>query len=105
MERLPKSRIDIGLQRNLEGSVRVAGAEKICVTYEEALFIVICVNEPTSYAIDILAANSSGTWVVNVHAINTYLYLASLRVLTFGWKHVNIWLSKHDKQVPFTRTT
>ena len=49
---------DLGLQGGLEGLVRVVGAEEVGVAHEEALLVVVGVDEPAGNAVGAVAARS-----------------------------------------------
>ena len=46
VEGLPRVLVDLGLERGLERLVRVVRAEEVGVADEEALFVVVSVDEP-----------------------------------------------------------
>ena len=48
MQRLPGFPVDFGLESRPEGFVGVVGAEEVSVANEEALLVVVGVNEPAS---------------------------------------------------------
>jgi hypothetical protein len=64
------SRVDFGLQRRFQRTVWVVGAKKIGVANEEALFVVVSVDEPAGDAISIVADDFAGLGFENIDAIH-----------------------------------
>ena len=70
MEGFPGFLVDFGFEGGLEGFVGVVGAEEVGVAHEEAFLVVVGIDEPTSNAIGVVAANLTGVGVEDVHAMN-----------------------------------
>jgi len=51
VQRGPGFRVDLRLQRRLQRAVGIVGAEEVGVTDEEALFVVVGVDEPAGNAV------------------------------------------------------
>ena len=80
VERFPGFPVDIGFERRLEGFVRVVGAKEIGVPQEEALLVVVGVDEPTGDSVRAVAADLPGVGMEDVHAVNLDLELTFIRV-------------------------
>ena len=66
VERLPVSLVHLGAQRTFELVVGFIGAGEVGVTYEEALFVVVGVDEPAGDAVGAVAADFAGAGVEHV---------------------------------------
>jgi len=73
IERGPGFLVDLGLESGLERAVGVVRAEEIGVADEEALFVVVGVDEPAGNAIGAVAADFAGLRMEYVHAMNSDL--------------------------------
>ena len=60
VERRPCLGVDLGLERRLEGLLRVAGADEVVVPDEEALFVVVGVDEPARDPVCAVASDFAG---------------------------------------------
>ena len=58
VQRRPGFCVDLGLERRLERAVGVVGAEEVGVADEEALLVVVGVDEPAGDAVGAVAATS-----------------------------------------------
>ena len=82
MERGPGFLVDLGFEGGLQGLVRIVRAEKIGVADEEALFVVVGVDEPAGDAVGVVAADFAGIGVEDIHAVDL-----DLRVVVSGqWR-------------------
>src|SRR6185436_9449770 len=64
---------DLGFERGLQRFVRIVCPEEIGVTHEEALFVVVSVDEPTSNSIRTVAAHFAGVRVKDIYAVDLHL--------------------------------
>ena len=62
--------VDFGFQGGSERLVGVAGAEEVGLADEEALFVVVGVDEPAGDAFGAVAADFAGGWVEDVDAVD-----------------------------------
>ena len=76
VQRRPGFFVDLGLERGLEGLVGIVCAEEIGVADEEALLVVIGVDEPAGDAFGAVAADFAGVGMEDVHAVDLDLNLA-----------------------------
>ena len=60
VEGFPGSSVDLGLEGGLERLVGVVGAEEVGVADEEALLVVVGVDEPAGDAVGVVAADFAG---------------------------------------------
>ena len=60
VQRRPRVLVDLGLERRLERLVRIVRAEEVRVADEEALLVVVGVDEPAGDAVGIVAADLAG---------------------------------------------
>src|SRR6516162_381011 len=67
VERCPLGLVDLGLEGALELAVRVIGPGEIGVADEEALAVVIGVEEPTGNVVSRATPNRAGRRVVDIH--------------------------------------
>ena len=82
VERFPGFLVDFCFEGRPEGFVRVIGAEEIGVAYEEALLVVIGIDEPAGDAVGAVTADLAGVGVEHVDAMN-----GDLRVVISGqWR-------------------
>ena len=76
------SLVDFGFEGCLEGFVRVVGAEEIGMAHEEALLVVVGIDEPAGDAVGAVTADLAGVGVEHVDAMN-----GDLRVVVSGqWR-------------------
>ena len=80
----------------LRAFVRVVGAEEIGVAYEEALLVVVGVNEPAGDAVSAVTADLASVRVEHVDAFDFDLYLTVIRI-----EDVDIRFTEDDKEVAF----
>ena len=99
MQRLPRLLVDLGFERGLERLVRVVGAEEIGVPKEEALLVVIGVDEPAGDGIGVVAADLAGIGVEDVDAFDLDLDLALVGVAAFSREDVDVRLAEDDEEV------
>src|SRR5262245_60110802 len=85
VERLPGSLVDLGLERRLQRLVRVAGAEEVGLPDEEALLVVVGVDEPAGDALGAVAAHLAGAGVEDVDAVDLDAHMA-----VSGWENVDV---------------
>lgn len=64
--------VDLGFECRLQGFVGIVCAEKIGVTNEEALFIVVRIDEPAGDAVGAVAADFTRVWMEDVYAIDLH---------------------------------
>ena len=69
VQRFPGFPVDFGFEGGLEGFVRVVGAEEVSVAHEEALFVVVGIDEPAGDAVSVVAADFTGVGVEHVDAV------------------------------------
>ena len=79
VERGPGFFVDLGLERGLERFVGIVRAEEIGVADEEALFVVVGIDEPAGDAVGAVAADFAGVRVEDVHAVDLHPDLGRLR--------------------------
>jgi hypothetical protein len=70
VERRPGVFVDLGLEGGLERLVGILGAEEIGVADEEALFVVVGVDEPAGDALGAVAAHLAGAGMEDIHAVD-----------------------------------
>ena len=66
VERFPGFPVDIGFERRLEGLVWIVGAKEVGVPHEEALLVVVGVDEPTGDTVRAVTADLAGVGMVRV---------------------------------------
>lgn len=79
VQRRPRVFVDLGLERLAQALVRVVGAGEVRVADEEALAVVVRVNEPTGDRVGVVGADLAGRRVVDVDAADLDLDLAVAR--------------------------
>ncbi len=87
--------VDLGLKRDLERLVGVAGAEEVGVADEEALLVVVGVNEPAGDAVGAVAADLAGVGVEDVDAVDL-----NLDLVVFGGEESMSGSPKMTKRLP-----
>ena len=70
VEGLPGVAVDFGLEGGLERLVGVVGAEEVGVADEEALLVVVGVDEPAGDAVGAVAADFAGVGMEYVDAVD-----------------------------------
>jgi hypothetical protein len=66
MERFPGFCVDLGFEGGFERRVGIVGAQEICVADEEALFVVVGIDEPTGDATGAIAAHRRSRDIIRV---------------------------------------
>ena len=74
----------------------IVGAEEVGVADEEALLVVVGVDEPTGDAIGVVATDFAGVGVEHIDAVDLDLDLILLRV-----EDINVRLAEDDEEVAF----
>src|SRR5580704_17822266 len=67
--------VDLGLERGLERFVRIVRAQEIGVADEEALLVIVGVDEPAGDSFRPVTADVAGAGVEHVHTVDFDLYL------------------------------
>ena len=96
MEGFPGLLVDLGFERRPQRLIRIVRTEKIGVADEEAFLIVIGIDEPTRYAVGIVAVNLTCVRVKHIHSINLDLNLTVRCIFDF-----DVRLSEDDEEVAF----
>ncbi len=78
VQRRPGFRVDLGLQRGLQRAVGIVRAEEVGVADEEALLVVVGVDEPAGDAVGAVADDFAGAGMEDVHAVHLHAQLAVL---------------------------
>ena len=76
VERRPRRLVDLGAQRTLQLLVGLVGTREVGVPHEEALAVVVGVDEPAGDIVGAVAAHLTGRRVVDVHALEGDLEIA-----------------------------
>ncbi len=98
VERFPGFPVDIGFERRLEGFVWIVGAKEIGVPHEEALLVVVGVDEPTGDTVCAVAADLAGVGMEDVHPVDPDPELTVTRV-----EEVDVGFAEDDEEVAFSR--
>ena len=98
MERRPRVLVDLGLERGLQRPVGIVGAEEIGVADEEALLVVVGVDEPARDAVGAIAANLARAGVEDVHAVHFHPHAPGV-----GGQEGDVGLAEDDEEVPLAR--
>ncbi len=69
--------VDLGFESGLESLVGIVRTQEGGVADEEALFVVVGVNEPTGDALGAVAADFPGLRMEDIHSVDLDLDLAS----------------------------
>ena len=93
----PRVGVDLGLQGGLQRPVGVVRAEEVGVADEEALLVVVGVDEPAGDALGAVAAYLAGVGVEHVHAVDPDL--EATRVVALGREDVDVRLAEDDEEV------
>ncbi len=96
MERFPGFLVDFGFEGRPEGFVRVVGAEEIGMAHEEALLVVVGIDEPAGDAVSAVTADLASVGVEHVDAFDFYLYLTVIRI-----EDVDVGFAEDDEEVAF----
>lgn len=67
--------VDFGAEAGFEGGVGVVGAEEVGLADEEALFVIVGVDEPAGDAFGAVGTDFAGVGVKDVHALHSDAYL------------------------------
>ena len=94
VERRPGVFVDLRFERGLERAVGVVCTQEIGVTHEEALLVVVGVDEPTGDALRTVAAHLAGVGMKHVHPVDLDAHLAVCR-----GQDVDVRLAEDDEQV------
>ncbi len=86
--------VNLGLERCLECLVGVVGAEEVGVADEEALLVVVGIDEPAGDAVGAVAAHLAGVGVEDINSVD-----AHPDILVPVFQDVDIGLAKDDKEV------
>src|SRR5271166_894659 len=70
VQRLPGLLVDFGLQRGLERLVGVVSAQEVGMADEEALLVIVCVDEPAGDTVGAVAAHFAGVGMEHVHSLD-----------------------------------
>ena len=97
MEGFPGLLVDLGFKRRLQRLVRIVRTEKIGLPDKEAFLVVIGIDEPTRYAVGVVAVNLTRVRVKHIHTVNLDLNLTVRCVNDF-----DVRLSEDDEEVAFT---
>ena len=92
--RVAQASASISARRVVQGLVGVAGAQEVGVADEEALLVVVGVDEPAGDALRPVAAHLAGVGVENVYAVDPRLKLP-----VPGVQDIYVRLAEDDEQV------
>src|SRR5690348_17251658 len=93
MQCSPRFSVDFSFQRCLERTIRIVRAEEVRMPYEEALLVVVGVNEPACDAIGTVTADFARLRVEDVYAVHFHTNLGS------GRNDGDIRLAEDDEQI------
>ena len=94
VEGFPGFWVDLGFECRSQGFVWGVGAEEVGVADEEALLVVVGVDEPAGDAVGVVAADFAGVGMEYIYAVDLDLDLIVGRV-----EDVDVWLAEDDEQV------
>src|SRR5437660_230415 len=94
VQRSPGFLVDLGFQSRLERLVRIVRPKKIGVANEEALFVVVGIDEPAGDPVRAVAPDLAGIGMEYVDTVHLDLDLAR-----GGGKDVDIWFAEDDEKV------
>ena len=97
VQSFPRFSVDLGLEGRLEGLVAVVGAEEVGVADEEALLVVVGIDEPAGDAVGAVAADFAGVGMEHVHAVE--LDLARLGAVVLDRDDLDDGLAEDHEQV------
>jgi hypothetical protein len=89
--------IDLSLERCLEALIGIVLAEEVGLAHEEALAVVVAVDEPAGDVVGLVAADFAGGWIEDVDAVDLDLDLIGLSVGTSCVKDVDVWFAEDDE--------
>ena len=95
-EGFPGFRVDFGFKCGLKGFVRIIGAEEVGVADEEALLVVIAIDEPAGDAVGVVATDFAG---VGMEHVDAFYFNLDLTVLCI--EDINVRLAEDDEEVAF----
>ena len=96
MERFPGFLVDFGFEGRPEGFVRVVCVEEVGMAHEEALLVVVGVDEPAGDTVSAVTADFAGVGVEYVYASNLDLDLTVIHV-----EDVDVGFAEDDEEVAF----
>ena len=67
--------VGIRIERGPQRLVGIVGAEEVCVAYEEALFVVVSIDEPAGNPLGPIAKDFAGVGMKHVHTVDLDLNL------------------------------
>ena len=97
-ERGPGFLIDFGFEGGLEGFVRIICTEKIGVTGEETLLVIIGIDEPAGNIASVVAADFASVGMKHINAIDLKLDLVVIPV-----ENIDIGFAKDNEKIAFAR--
>ena len=103
VQRRPGVGVDLRLQRRPERLVRVVGAEEVCLADEEALVVVVRVDELAGDAVGAVAPNLAGAGVEDVDAVDLHLHPPGLGVVALDREDLDVGLTEDDEEVALAR--
>src|SRR5713101_7042255 len=86
--------VDLGLERGLQRAVGVVGAEEVGVADEEALLVVVGVDEPAGDAVGPVAAHLAADGVEDINAVDLHPHASAI-----GRKDGDVRLTEYDEEV------
>ena len=75
---LPCFGVDLRFQARFERVVGIIGTKEVSMTNEEALLVVVGVDEPAGDTVRSVADNFSGLWLEDINAFNLHSYRSVL---------------------------
>ena len=94
MQRFPGFFVDLGFEGGLEARIGIIGAQEIGMPDEEALFVIVGIDEPAGNAFGAVTAHLAGIGMEDIHPVDLDLDLP-----IFGIQDGNIRLAEDDEQV------
>ncbi len=91
--------VDLSLERCLEALVGIVLAEEVCLAHEEALTVVVAIDEPAGDVVGLVAADFAGGGVEHINAIDLHLDLIGLSIGTSGIEDVDVGFAEDHKQI------
>ena len=86
--------VDLGFEGGFQGAVGIVGTEEVGVADEEALFVVVGVDEPAGDAVGAVAADFARLRVEHVHTVNL-----DANLVAFGVEDLDVRLAEDDEEV------
>ena len=99
VEGFPGFAVDLGLEGGLKRLVGVVGTEEVGVANEEALLVVVGIDEPAGDAVGAVAADFDGVGVEHVDAVDLDLNLARLGAVVLDRDDLDVGFAEDDEQV------